>query len=148
MRVGEDAPTVEVSLIEDNPGDVRLTREALKGERVLYNLHVVENSQQAIASLRRGAGYENEPTPEPIIMDLHLPGKDGQTLIKEIKADRKLRRIPAVVLTTSESKEDILRAYESQASYSVTKPVDLDQFLNIVRSTEDFWPKTVKLPQC
>jgi chemotaxis family two-component system response regulator Rcp1 len=81
-------------------------------------------------------------------MDLHLPGKDGQTVNKEIKADRKLRRIPAVVLTTSESKEDILRAYESQAGCYVTKPVDLDQFLNIVRSTEDFWLKTVKLTQC
>jgi chemotaxis family two-component system response regulator Rcp1 len=137
---------VEILLIEDNPGDVRLTREALNNGRVLNNLHVVEDGQQAMAFLRRWPGFEDAPTPDLIIMDLHLPGKDGQTLLKEIKADRKLRRIPVVILTTSEAKDDILKAYEAQASCYVTKPVDLDQFLNIVRSIEDFWFKIVKLP--
>ncbi len=147
MNVGAEASIVEILLIEDNPGDVRLTKEALKDGHVLNNLHVVEDGQQAMAFLRHRAEYKGAPTPDLIIMDLHLPGKDGQTLLKEIKADRKLRRIPVVVLTTSEAKDDILQAYESQASCYVTKPVDLDQFLSIVRSIEDFWLKIVKLPQ-
>lgn len=147
MRVGTEASIVEVLLIEDNPGDIRLTKEALKEGRVLTNLHVVEDGQKAMTFLRRQAEYKAAPTPDLIIMDLHLPGKNGQTLLKEIKADRKLRRIPIVVLTTSEAKDDILQAYESQASCYVTKPIDLDKYLNIVRSIEDFWFKIVKLPK-
>lgn len=137
---------IEILLVEDNPGDVRLTREALKEAKMRNNLHVVEDGVAALEFLRREDGYGDAPRPDLILLDLNLPRKDGREVLEEIKADPELRRIPVVVLTTSEAEEDVLRSYNLHANCYVTKPVDLDRFIAIVRSIEDFWLTIVKLP--
>jgi chemotaxis family two-component system response regulator Rcp1 len=138
--------SVEVLLVEDNPGDVRLTQEALRDNKMHNNLHVVEDGIEALAFLRREGRYSGCPRPDLILLDLNLPRKDGREVLAEIKADEGLRRIPVVVLTTSKAEEDILRAYDLSANCYVTKPVDFEQFIHVVRSIEDFWLAMVKLP--
>jgi CheY-like chemotaxis protein len=138
---------VEILLVEDNPGDAELTREALAESKLLIRLHVARDGVEALAYLRREPGYESAPRPDVILLDLNLPRKDGRAVLKEIKEDPALRRIPVVVLTSSRAEQDIARAYDLNANCYVTKPVDLEQFLTIVRSIEQFWLTVVKLPR-
>jgi CheY-like chemotaxis protein len=137
---------VEVLLVEDNPGDVRLTEEALKDGRVANRLHVVGDGVEAMAFLRRQGRFAGVPRPDLVLLDLNLPRKSGREVLAEIKADERLRRIPVVILTTSQAEEDILRAYDLHANSFITKPVDLDGFLSVVRSIEDYWLAIVQLP--
>ena len=137
---------IEILLVEDNPGDVRLTREALKDGNVTNNLSVVRDGEQAMAFLRRESDYAEAPRPDLILLDLNLPRKDGREVLSEIKADQDLRRIPVVILTTSNHEHDILEAYDLNANCYITKPVDLDQFIGVVRSISSFWLTIVKLP--
>ena len=137
---------VEVLLVEDNPGDVRLTQEAFKEAKVLNHLSVVGDGVQALAFLRREGDHTEAPRPDLILLDLNLPKKDGREVLEEIKADERLRRIPVVILTTSSAQQDILKSYDLHANSYITKPVDLDQFVTVVKSIEDFWLTIVKLP--
>lgn len=138
---------IEILLVEDNPGDVRLTREALKEAKVHTRLHVVEDGVAAMEFLRREGAFREAPVPDLVLLDLNLPKKDGREVLSEIKQDPELMRIPVVVLTTSEAEEDVLRSYDLHANCYVTKPVDLDRFITIVRSIEDFWLTVVRLPR-
>ena len=146
MSVLCSAKPVDVLLVEDNPGDVRLTREALKEGKVINNLNVVRDGEEALAYLHREGPYAAAPRPDIILLDLNLPRKDGRGVLAEIKQDEALKRIPVVVLTTSRAEEDILRTYELHANCYIVKPVDLDQFIKVVRSIETFWLTIVKLP--
>jgi chemotaxis family two-component system response regulator Rcp1 len=137
---------IEILLVEDNPADVRLTREALKEAKVRNKLHVAEDGVAAMEFLNRQGEYADAPRPDLILLDLNLPKKDGREVLEEIKQDDALKRIPVVVLTTSQAEEDIVKTYNLHANCYVTKPVDLDQFITIVRSIEDFWLTIVKLP--
>lgn len=137
---------VEILLVEDNPGDVRLTQEALKDAKVKNNLSVVVNGADALAFLKREGDYIQAPQPDLILLDLNLPVKSGMEVLKEIKADGAFRSIPVVILTTSEAEEDILKAYNLNANCYVTKPLDINQFVKVVKSIEDFWLTIVKLP--
>lgn len=138
--------SIEILLVEDNPADVRLTQEALKEAKVRNRLHVVEDGVGAMEFLLREGKYADVPRPDLILLDLNLPKKDGREVLEEIKQDPSLKRIPVVVLTTSQAEEDILKTYNLHANCYVSKPVDLDQFITIVRSIEDFWLTIVKLP--
>jgi two-component system response regulator len=142
----DDIQGIEILLVEDNPGDVRLTREALKDGKIVNNLHVAEDGVDALAFLRREGKYHNAVRPELILLDLNLPKKDGREVLAEIKADEALKRIPVVVLTSSAAEQDIVKSYNLHANCYVTKPVDLDQFINVVKSIEHFWLTVVKLP--
>jgi CheY-like chemotaxis protein len=137
---------VEILLVEDNPGDVRLAREGLSECKIRNNLHVVEDGVKAMAFLRRRDEYAKAPRPDLVLLDLNLPRKDGREVLREVKEDEKLRTIPVVVLTTSKAEEDILKSYSLHANCYVTKPMGLQQFLDVVRSIEDFWFTIVKLP--
>ncbi len=137
---------VEILLVEDNPGDVRLTREALEENKVRNNLHVVRDGVEALAFLRREGQYADAPRPDLILLDLNLPKKDGREVLAEIKTDENLKRIPVVVLTTSQADEDILKAYNLNVNCYITKPVDLDQFIKVVKAIRGFWLSIVKLP--
>jgi two-component system, chemotaxis family, response regulator Rcp1 len=137
---------IEILLVEDSPADVELTREALEDAKVHNNLHVVGDGVEALAFLRREGAYGNAPHPDLLLLDLNLPRKDGREVLAEIKADPRLRRIPVVVLTTSEAEQDILQSYDLHANCYVTKPVDLDAFIQVVRSIENFWLVIVRLP--
>ncbi len=137
---------IEILMVEDNPADVRLTIEAFKDAKVLNRMNVVEDGEAAMAYLRREGGYADAPRPDLILLDLNLPKKDGREVLAEIKADPDLRRIPVVVLTTSEDQKDILKAYDLHVNAYITKPVDLDQFIRIVEAVENFWLSVVKLP--
>jgi CheY-like chemotaxis protein len=136
----------EILLVEDNPGDVELTREALLESKIHMHLNVVPDGVEALAFLRRAGQYAHAPRPDLILLDLNLPKKDGRTVLGEIKQDRSLRNIPVVILTSSQAEQDIVRAYDLHANCYVTKPVDLDQFISIVQSIEQFWLTVVKLP--
>ena len=136
----------EILLVEDNPGDVELTREALLESKIHMQLSVVPDGVEALAFLRREGRYADAPRPDLILLDLNLPKKDGRTVLGEIKQDRSLRHIPVVILTSSQAEQDIVRAYDLHANCYVTKPVDLDQFISIVQSIEQFWLTVVKLP--
>jgi two-component system, chemotaxis family, response regulator Rcp1 len=138
--------SIQVLLVEDNPGDVRLTKEALKEGKLLNQLTVVGDGVEALSFLRKEGKYADAIKPELILLDLNLPKKDGREVLAEIKADPKLRRIPVVVLTTSSAEEDILKIYDLHANCFITKPVDLEQFMGVVKSIEDFWVSVVKLP--
>ena len=142
----DDIQGIEILLVEDNPGDVRLTREALKDGKIVNNLHVAEDGVDALAFLRREGKYHNAVRPELILLDLNLPKKDGREVLAEIKADKELKRIPVVILTSSAAEQDIVKSYNLHANCYVTKPVDLDQFINVVKSIEHFWLTVVKLP--
>lgn len=137
---------IEILLVEDNPGDVRLTIEALKEAKVINNLTVLKDGVEALTFLRRQGPYANVPSPHLIVLDLNLPKKDGREVLADIKADDSLKRIPVVVLTTSQDEEDVLKSYNLHANCYITKPVDLDQFIRVVRSIEDFWLGIVVLP--
>jgi len=133
-------------LVEDNPADVRLTRETLKEGKVRNNLHVVSDGVEALAWLRREGKFTDAARPDVILLDLNLPKKDGREVLAEIKGDRDLGRIPVIVLTISQAEQDILAAYDLRANCFISKPIDLDEFIKVVRSIEDFWLTIVKLP--
>jgi chemotaxis family two-component system response regulator Rcp1 len=133
---------IEILLVEDNPADVRLTQEALREGKVKNNLSVARDGEEALAFLRR----EGAPRPDLILLDLNLPRRDGREVLKEIKDDPQLRMIPVVVLTTSAAEGDILKSYSLHANCYITKPVDLDQFITVVKSIDDFWLTIVRLP--
>jgi CheY-like chemotaxis protein len=137
---------IEILLVEDNPGDVRLTIEALKEGKVSNHLSVARDGVEALSFLRREGPHANAARPDLILLDLNLPKKDGREVLAEIKEDSRLRRIPVVVLTTSKAEEDILRTYDLHANCYITKPVDLEQFISVVRSIDDFWLSVVRLP--
>ena len=141
-----DNRPVEILLVEDNPGDERLTREALKEGKVYSNLHWVKDGVEAMAFLRRAGQYKDVPRPDIILLDLNLPKKDGREVLQDIKTDPDLRRIPVVVLTTSKAEEDVLRTYDLHANCYVTKPVDLEKFIVVVKSIDVFWLTVVTLP--
>lgn len=138
---------IEILMIEDNPGDVRLTQEALKENKMYNCLHVVRDGVEAMAFLRQEGEYADAPRPDLILLDLNLPRKDGREVLAEIKADENLKRIPVVILTSSQAEEDVLKTYNLHANCYVTKPVDLDQFIRVVKSIEEFWLTIVKLPR-
>ena len=137
---------IEILLVEDNAGDVRLTREALKDAKVLNTLHVARDGEEAMDYLYHKGKYADAPRPDLILLDLNLPRKDGREVLAEIKADEDLKRIPVVILTTSKSEEDVLKVYNLHANCYVTKPLDLDQFIRVVQAIEDFWFTVVRLP--
>jgi chemotaxis family two-component system response regulator Rcp1 len=145
--IGADAEAVEVLLVEDSPGDVRLTREAFKDAKVHVNLHVASDGMQAMAYLNHEGEHVNAPRPDMILLDLNLPKKDGREVLDEIKQSPTLKTIPVVILTTSASEADILRSYWLHANCYITKPVGLDGFLDVVRSIDSFWLSVVKLPR-
>lgn len=138
---------IDILLVEDNPGDVRLTQEVLKEAKVKNELHVVYDGVEAIAFLRREGKYKDASKPDLILLDLNLPKKTGHEVLAEIKADDNLKRIPVVVLTVSKDEEDILKSYNLYANCFINKPVDLNQFLNVVKAIEDFWLTIVRLPR-
>ena len=146
MTDSEENKTIEILLVEDNPGDVRLTLEAMKAGKVLNHISVVDNGIKALAFLRKEVPYDNAPRPDLILLDLNLPQKDGRQVLAEIKEDDSLKRIPVVILTTSQAEKDILMTYELHANCFITKPVQFDQFMNVIRLIEDFWLTVVKLP--
>jgi CheY-like chemotaxis protein len=137
---------IAILLVEDNPGDVRLTMEALREAKVHNRVHVAPDGVAAMAFLRQEGTYADAPRPDLILLDLNLPKKDGREVLAEIKADDRLKHIPVVILTTSHAEQDILQSYDLHANCYVTKPVDLDQFIRVVRSIEDFWLTVVALP--
>jgi len=139
------AKPIEILLVEDNPGDVRLTKEALKDARVGNNLHVTMDGVEALAFLRKQGKHASAPRPDLILLDLNLPKKNGREVLEEIKAEDALRHIPVVILTTSQAEQDVVESYRLRANAYVTKPVDLDQFLRAVGSIEQFWLEIVKL---
>jgi CheY-like chemotaxis protein len=137
---------IEILLVEDNPGDVRLTQEALKEGKVLNHLSVVRDGVEALSFLNRKEKYKDAPRPDLIWLDLNLPKKNGREVLGEIKGNPDFRRIPVVILTISKDEQDILKSYDLHANCYITKPVDLTQFINVVKSIEDFWLTIVKLP--
>lgn len=146
MEPASDMRLVEILLVEDNPGDVRLTREALKDSKLVNKLHVVGDGDEALAFLRKQNEHANAPRPDLIVLDLNLPKKSGREVLAEIKDDPDLKRIPVVVLTISTSEGDVLETYDLHANCFITKPIGLEQFLEVVRSIEDFWLSIVRLP--
>jgi two-component system, chemotaxis family, response regulator Rcp1 len=138
--------TVEILLVEDNPADARLTREVFEGGRLSTHLNVVADGEQALAFLRREGPYAEAPRPKLVLLDLNLPRKDGREVLDELKSDPTLARIPVIVLTTSAAESDILHSYDLQANCFITKPLDLDEYFSVVRSIEDFWLTTARLP--
>ena len=139
--------SIEILLVEDNPGDARLTIEAMREAKVRNRMHVVEDGVEAMEFLRRQGRFGDAPRPDLILLDLNLPKKDGREVLAEVKSDPDLKRIPIVVLTTSRAEEDVLRAYNLHANCYVTKPVDLAQFMKIVAQIDEFWVKVVTLPR-
>ena len=137
---------IEILLVEDNPGDVRLVREVFKDAKVANNIHVAEDGVEAMAFLRNEGKFAGTVRPDLILLDLNLPKKDGREVLAEIKSDDALKRIPVIVLTTSSAEEDIMKSYSEYANSYITKPIDLGQFIDVVRSIEDFWLTIVKLP--
>ena len=144
---GTQSGAIEVLLVEDSPGDVRLTREALKDAKVHISLNVATDGIEAMAYLERTGTYVSAPRPDLILLDLNLPRKDGREVLKEIKENPSLRTIPVVILTTSSSDADVLQSYHLHANCYISKPVDLDGFLKVVQSIDNFWLSVVKLPR-
>ena len=140
------APPVEILLVEDNPGDVRLTREALREGKVYNNLHWAKDGVEALEFLRQEGKHSSAPRPDIILLDLNLPKKDGREVLESIKNDDRFKQIPVVILTTSEAEEDVLRSYQLHANCYITKPVDLDKFIVVVQSIDRFWLTVVTLP--
>jgi CheY-like chemotaxis protein len=138
--------TIEILLVEDNPGDARLTLEAFKEGKVLNNLTVMKDGVEALAYLRRQGAYAAAKVPDLILLDLNLPRMSGREVLMQIKGDERLKTIPVVVLTTSADEQDVARAYNQHANCYITKPVDLEQFLRVVQSIENFWLTLVRLP--
>jgi chemotaxis family two-component system response regulator Rcp1 len=144
--MADDARPVEILLVEDNPGDVRLAQEALRDAKMANNLNVVTDGVEALAFLRREGKHAGARRPDLMLLDLNLPKKDGREVLQEVKEDPDLRTIPVVVLTTSDADTDVIRSYELHANAYVRKPVDFDAFIEVVRTIEDFWFTVVKLP--
>jgi CheY-like chemotaxis protein len=147
LDLDNDASSIEILLVEDSAGDVRLTREALRDAKVKNNLHVVMDGLEATAFLLQKGKYADVPRPDLILLDLNLPKKSGREVLEEVKLDPVLKTIPVVILTTSAAEEDILRSYELHANCYITKPVDLMQFMKVVRTIDNFWLAIVKLPK-
>jgi chemotaxis family two-component system response regulator Rcp1 len=147
MHNAADGKSIEILLVEDNPGDVRLAVEAPRDAKVANRLHIVEDGVEAMSFLRREGRYADVPQPNLILLDLNLPRRDGREVLAEIKQDADLKRIPVVILTSSAAEQDVVQAYNLYANCYITKPMDLDQFLKVVRSIEDFWLIVVTLPQ-
>lgn len=137
---------IEVLLVEDDPGDVLMTQEAFADYKIANRLTVVTNGEDAIAYLRKQGRYAEVPTPDLVLLDLNLPRRDGREVLRDVKGDPELRRIPVVVLTTSEAEEDVLASYDLHANAYVRKPVDFDQFVTAVRAIDDFFITVVRLP--
>ncbi|WP_251343653.1 response regulator [Haloplanus halophilus] len=137
---------VEILLAEDNPGDVKLTRKALEKGKLANNLHVVNDGVETMQFLRGEEPFEGTPRPDLVLLDLNMPRKDGREVLEEIKKNDDLKRIPVVVLTSSEAEEDVIRSYERHANAYLTKPVDFDGFIEVVGTLEEFWLQVVKLP--
>ena len=146
MAARKAGAPVEILLVEDNPADVRLTQEALKEGKVYNNLHWAKDGVEALEFLHRKGKYAGSPRPDIILLDLNLPKKDGREVLQEIKNDDSLKRIPVVILTTSKAEEDVLRSYNLHANCYVTKPVDLEKFIVVVKSIDAFWLTVVTLP--
>lgn len=146
MNIEERVMPIEILLVEDSPGDVRLTQEALKESKLKNNLHVVSDGAEAIDFVQKKGKYTTMPRPDLILLDLNLPKKDGREVLTEIKADKDLRHIPVVILTVSRSEEDILRSYGLHANCYIVKPIDFNQFISVVKAIENFWFTIVKLP--
>jgi two-component system, chemotaxis family, response regulator Rcp1 len=146
MTEPRETKAIDILLVEDNPGDVRLTREALKEGKVLNTLHVVGDGIEALEFLRHEGKYEKSAHPDIILLDLNLPRKDGREVLAEIKQDDDLKRIPVVILTSSKADEDVLKSYNLHANCYITKPLDFFQFTRVVQSIENFWLSIVKLP--
>ncbi len=142
----ENGKIIEILLVEDNPGDVELVREALSEGKINNQLHVASDGVEAMEYLKREGSHAAAACPDLVLLDLNLPRKNGREVLQEIKSDPQLKLVPVVVLTSSKAEEDILRSYNLHANCYVTKPVDLDQFLHVVKSIEDFWLTVVKLP--
>ena len=143
----DGAYPIEILLVEDNPGDVRLVQEAMRAAKMRNRMSVVEDGVDAMAFLRREGHFADAPRPDLILLDLNLPRKDGREVLAEVKADPQLRRIPVVVLTTSQADEDVLRAYDLHANCYVTKPVRFEQFMQVVQAIDNFWVNVVTLPK-
>lgn len=141
-----DREPIEILLAEDNPGDVKLTRKALDQGDLLNNLHVVNDGIEAMKFLRKEGEYADTPMPDLLLLDLNMPKKDGRQVMQDMDADPQLRRIPVVVLTSSEAEEDVVRSYELSANAYLTKPVDFDGFVDIINRLENFWFEVVKMP--
>ncbi len=146
MSGTDPSARIDILLVEDNPGDVRLTTEALKEAKVVNELYVVRDGVEALSFLRREGPHAGAPRPDLMLLDLNLPRKNGREVLAEIKDDPGLRRIPVVILTTSQAEEDVLKAYNLHANSYIVKPANFEQFLEVVRSLEDFWLKAVELP--
>jgi two-component system, chemotaxis family, response regulator Rcp1 len=145
MAANRGSP-IEILLVEDNPGDVRLTREALRDAKVRNNMETVADGVEAMAFLRKEGRYSSSIRPDLILLDLNLPKKSGLEVLKEVKADEDLLRIPVVVLTTSQAEQDIIKSYDLHANAYIAKPVELAQFISVVKAIEDFWLEIVRLP--
>ena len=141
-----DRKEIDVLLVEDDPGDVLMTREAFAENKVANRLAVVSDGESAMAFLRKQGRFEDAPTPDLVLLDLNLPRMDGREVLAAMKGDEDLRRIPVVVLTTSEAEEDVLRSYSLHANAYVTKPVDFQRFIEVVRQIDDFFVQVVRLP--
>jgi len=142
----EGVSPIKILLVEDNPGDARLAQEALKEAKMANDIHWVDDGVKAMEFLRRQGEYQDAPRPDVVLLDLNLPRMDGREVLAEIKTDPDLKRIPVVVLTVSEAEEDILRSYNLHANCYITKPLELDRFMEVVQQIEDFWLTIVKLP--
>lgn len=138
--------TIDILLVEDNPGDVRLTREALKDAKVLNEVYVAQDGVEAMDFLQKKGKFADAPTPDIVLLDLNLPRKDGREVLADIKGNPKLKHIPVVILTTSKADEDIIKTYNLHANAYITKPVDLTRFIEIIHALEDFWFSIVRLP--
>ncbi|MEE6170104.1 MULTISPECIES: response regulator [unclassified Mycolicibacterium] len=147
MTSGADARAIDILLVEDDPGDELITREAFEHNKIENNLYVARDGEEGLDFLYRRGAFEHAPTPDLILLDLNLPKYDGRQLLEKVKSDADLCHIPVVVLTTSSAEEDILRSYKLHANAYVTKPVDLDQFMNAVRQIDEFFVQVVRLPQ-
>ena len=137
---------IEILLVEDNEGDIGLVEEVFQEAKIMNNLNIAEDGEEAMLFLHKKGKFSNVPSPDIILLDLNLPGKDGREVLKEIKEDNELKRIPVVILTTSKAEEDILKSYNLHANSYITKPVDFDQFIRVIKSIENFWLDIVKLP--
>jgi chemotaxis family two-component system response regulator Rcp1 len=146
MNNSGNAKKINILLVEDNPGDIRLTREVLKEGKIYNTLSIVMDGEEAIFYLKKTGAYKDAITPDIILLDLNLPKKDGREVLEEIKNDPNLMRIPVIVLTTSAAEQDILNMYAHHANCYITKPVDFNQFINVIKSIENFWLTIVKLP--
>ncbi|RJP16169.1 MAG: response regulator [Candidatus Abyssobacteria bacterium SURF_5] len=143
----ETGKIADILLVEDNPGDIRLTQEAFREGKIKINLHITRDGEEAMDFLRQNGKFEDAPRPDLILLDLNLPRKDGREVLEELKRDQDLKNIPVVILTVSKAEEDVLKTYNLNANAYIVKPVDLDQFIRVIRVIEDFWLTIVTLPK-